>query len=151
MRPFKTSSRQAMGERISMWRTSTIRLEWMGTSMLVLNLYLQSTASQQAALRQAELAAEEGKKYLRLSAVRGLSNETLINLYGAGKVPITIDYILVQLQNDMILVDRGCNILTVNPGENITLTPSQLDPRLAPYDLDYWKAEREKTVHTTHV
>ncbi|MEM2072837.1 MAG: hypothetical protein QXD47_08775 [Candidatus Caldarchaeum sp.] len=113
------------------------------TSMLLLNLYLQSTASQQAALRQAELAAEEGKKYLRLSALRGPANETLINLYGAGKLPITIDYILVQLQNDTILVDRGGNILTVNPGENITLTPSQLHPRLAPYDLDYWKAKRE--------
>lgn len=113
------------------------------TSMLVLNLYLQSTASQQAAVRQAELAAEEGKKYLRLSALRGPANETLINLYGAGKLPITVDYILVQLQNDTILVDRGGNILTVNPGENITLTPSQLDPRLAPYDLNYWTAKRE--------
>jgi len=112
-------------------------------SMLILNAYIQSTLSQNAALNQAGLAAEEGKKYLRATALRGPSNQTLINLYGASKLPITIDYLIVELQNGTVLVEKSGNILTVNPGENITIAPSQLDPRLSPYDGDYWKAKRE--------
>ncbi|MEM4273897.1 MAG: hypothetical protein QW420_06030 [Candidatus Caldarchaeum sp.] len=111
--------------------------------MLLLSAYIQATASHQAGLNQASLAAEEGKKYLRLTAFRGPSNQTLINLYGAGKLPITVDYLLVELQNGTILVEKSGNILTVNPGENVTIAPSQLDPRLASYDGDYWKAKRE--------
>lgn len=113
------------------------------SSMLLLSAYIQATAPQQAALNQASLAAEEGKKYLRVSALRGPSNQTLINLYGAGKLPITVDYLLVELQNGTILVEKSGNILTVNPGENVTISPSQLDQRLTPYDRDYWKAKRE--------
>lgn len=113
------------------------------SSMLLLSAYIQATASHQAGLNQASLAAEEGKKYLRATAFRGPSNQTLINLYGAGKLPITVDYLLVELQNDTILVEKSGNILTVNPGENVTIAPSQLDPRLASYDGDYWKAKRE--------
>ncbi|MEM4417519.1 MAG: hypothetical protein QXD32_05630 [Nitrososphaerota archaeon] len=112
-------------------------------SVLLLSVYVQATMSQQAGLNQAGLAAEEGKKYLRVTALRGPSNQTLINLYGAGKLPITVDYLLVELQNGTILAERGGNILSVGPGENVTVAPSQLDPRLAPYDGDYWKAKRE--------
>jgi hypothetical protein len=112
-------------------------------SMLLLSAYIQATLSHQAGLNQASLAAEEGKKYLRVSALRGPANQTLINLYGAGKLPITVDYLLVELQNGTILVEKSGNILTVNPGENVTIAPSQLDTRLAPYDGDYWKAKRE--------
>jgi len=112
-------------------------------SMLILNAYIQSTLSQNAALNQAGLAAEEGKKYLRATALRGPSNQTLINLYGAGKLPITIDYLIVELQDGTVLVEKSGDILTVNPGENVTIAPSQLDPRLSPYDGDYWKAKRE--------
>ena len=112
-------------------------------SMGILNVYVKIRMTQQAGVGQAELVAGAGKEYLRVTALRGPSNETLINLQGAGKFSITVDYLMVIASNGSVIVEREGPIITVNPGDNVTIRPSRLDPRLAPYDGDYWRAKRE--------
>lgn len=119
-------------------------------SVLALNLLVQQNMAYQSAARQADLAAEEAKMLLRVSVLRGPANQTLLNLYGAGKLPITLDYLLVQAKNGTVLAEKSGSIITVNPGDNLTITPSALDPRLAVYDNDFWKMRREVGRLTLH-
>ena len=113
------------------------------TAVLLLGTMMQAELHQRAAANAANLRAEEGKKYLRASILRGASNESLVNLYAAGKLPIDVDYLLAIDHNGTVLAERNEVILSLNPGDNVTLTPGQLDPRLSVYDGDFWRMKRE--------
>jgi len=112
-------------------------------SVLLLGLVMQANKAQLAGANAADLQAEEGKKYLRASIIRGASNQSLVNLYAAGKLPIHVDYLLATAYNGTVLAEKNGVIISLNPGDNVTLAPSQLDARLAPYDGDYWRMRRE--------
>jgi hypothetical protein len=112
-------------------------------SVLLLGLVMQANKAQLAGANAADLQAEEAKKYLRASIIRGASGRSLINLYAAGKLPIHVDYLLATAYNGTVLAEKDGLIISLNPGDNVTLAPSQLDPRLAPYDGDYWRMRRE--------
>lgn len=112
-------------------------------SVLLLGMMMQAQLSGQAAVRQAELEAETGKMLLRASIIKGESNTSLVHMYGAGKLPITVDYLLVELHNGTILVEKSGEIMTIEPGMNITAPVSSLDQRLAVYDNDFWRMRRE--------
>jgi hypothetical protein len=112
-------------------------------SVLLLGLVMQANKAQLAGVNAADLQAEEVKKYLRASIIRGASNQSLVNLYAAGKLPIHVDYLLATAYNGTVLAEKNGLIISLNPGDNVTLVPSQLDPRLAPYDGDYWRMRRE--------
>jgi hypothetical protein len=112
-------------------------------SVLLLGLVMQANNAQLAGANAADLQAEEGKKYLRAAIIRGASNQSLVNLYAAGKLPIHVDYLLATAYDGTVLAEKNGLIISLNPGDNVTLAPSQLDTRLAPYDGDYWRMRRE--------
>jgi hypothetical protein len=112
-------------------------------SVLLLGLVMQANKAQLAGANAADLQAEEAKKLLRASILRGPSNDTWVNLYAAGKLPISVDYLIATGHDGGIIAERDEVILTLRPGDNVTLRPSQLDLALEPYDNDYWRMRRE--------
>jgi hypothetical protein len=112
-------------------------------SVLLLGLVMQANNAQLAGANAADLQAEEAKKLLRASILRGPSNDTWVNLYAAGKLPISVDYLIATGYDGGIIAERDEVILTLRPGDNVTLRPSQLDLALEPYDNDYWRMRRE--------
>jgi len=112
-------------------------------STLLLGVSMQSEAARRAGLNAADLKAEDAKKLLRVSILRGPSNESLVNLYAAGKLPIHVDYLLAVNADGNVVAEREGVILTLRPGENVTLAPGDLDPALAIYDNDFWGMRRE--------
>jgi len=119
-------------------------------SVLLLGVSMQSEAARRAGLNAADLKAEDAKKLLRVSILRGPSNESLVNLYAAGRLPINVDYLLAVDADGNVVVEREGVILTLRPGENMTLTPGDLDPALAIYDNDFWGMRRELTSLILH-
>jgi len=112
-------------------------------SVLLLGLMMQANKAQLAGANAADLQAEEAKKLLRASILRGPSNDTWVNLYAAGKLPISVDYLIATGYDGGIIAERDEVILTLRPGDNVTLRPSQLDLALESYDNDYWRMRRE--------
>jgi hypothetical protein len=112
-------------------------------SMLLLGVIMQTEMSRRAAVNAADLKAEEAKKLLRVTILRGLSNESLVNLYAAGKLPIEIDYLIVTGYDGSVIAERNEIILALRPGDNVTVTPGWLDPGLEGYNNDFWRMRRE--------
>ncbi len=112
-------------------------------SVLILGVTMQTEAARRAGLNAADLKAEAAKKLLRVSILRGASNESLVNIYAAGKLPIQIDYLIAIDVNGTVVAERDEVILVLRPGDNMTVTPSMLDPGLDIYDNDFWRMRRE--------
>jgi hypothetical protein len=112
-------------------------------STLLLGVIMQTEMSRRAAVNAAELKAEEAKKLLRVTILRGPSNESLVNIYAAGKLPIQVDYLIAEGYDGSIIAERNEIILALRPGDNVTVTPGWLDPGLEGYNNDFWMIRRE--------
>jgi hypothetical protein len=99
--------------------------------------------SRRAAANAADLKAEEAKKLLRVTILRGPSNESLVNIYAAGKLPIQVDYLIAEGYDGSVIAERNEIILALRPGDNVTVTPGWLDPGLEGYNNDFWRMRRE--------
>jgi hypothetical protein len=104
---------------------------------------MQTEMSRRAAANAADLKAEEAKKLLRVTILRGPSNESLVNIYAAGKLPIQVDYLIAIGYDGGIIAERDEIILALRPGDNVTVTPGWLDPGLEGYNNDFWRMRRE--------
>jgi hypothetical protein len=112
-------------------------------STLLLGVIMQTEMSRRAAVNAADLKAEEAKKLLRVTILRGPSNESLVNIYAAGKLPIQVDYLIAEGYDGSVIAERNEVILVLGPGDNVTVTPGWLDPGLEGYNNDFWKMRRE--------
>ena len=112
-------------------------------STLLLGVTMQTEMSRRAAANAADLKAEEAKKLLRVTILRGPSNESLVNIYAAGKLPIQVDYLIAIGYDGGIITERDEIILALRPGDNVTVTPGWLDPGLEGYNNDFWRMRRE--------
>jgi len=112
-------------------------------STLLLGVIMQTEMSRSAAANVADLKAEEAKKLLRVTILRGPSNESLVNIYAAGKLPIQVDYLIAIGYDGGIIAERNEVILALRPGDNVTVTPGWLDPGLEGYNNDFWRMRRE--------
>jgi archaellum component FlaF (FlaF/FlaG flagellin family) len=112
-------------------------------STLLLGVIMQTGMSRRAAANAADLKAEEAKKLLRVTILRGPSNESLVNIYAAGKLPIQVDYLIAEGYDGSVIAERNEIILVLRPGDNVTVTPGWLDPGLEGYNNDFWRMRRE--------
>jgi hypothetical protein len=112
-------------------------------STLLLGVIMQTEMSRRAAVNAADLKAEEAKKLLRVTILRGPSNESLVNIYAAGKLPIQVDYLIAEGYDGNVIAERNEVILALRPGDNVTVTPGWLDPGLEGYNNDFWRMRRE--------
>jgi archaellum component FlaF (FlaF/FlaG flagellin family) len=112
-------------------------------STLLLGVIMQTGMSRRAAANAADLKAEEAKKLLRVTILRGPSNESVVNIYAAGKLPIQVDYLIAEGYDGSVIAERNEIILTLRPGDNVTVTPGWLDPGLEGYNNDFWRMRRE--------
>jgi hypothetical protein len=112
-------------------------------STLLLGVIMQTEMSRRAAANAADLKAEEAKKLLRVTILRGPSNESLVNIYAAGKLPIQVDYLIAEGYDGSVIAERNEVILVLRPGDNVTVAPGWLDPGLEGYYNDFWRMRRE--------
>lgn len=112
-------------------------------STLLLGVIIQTEMSRRAAVNAADLKAEEAKKLLRVTILRGPSNESLVNIYAAGKLPIQVDYLIAEGYDGSVIAERNEVILALRPGDNVTVNPGWLDPGLEGYNNDFWRMRRE--------
>jgi hypothetical protein len=76
-------------------------------STLLLGVIMQTEMSRRAAANAADLKAEEAKKLLRVTILRGPSNESLVNIYAAGKLPIQVDYLIAEGYDGSVIAERN--------------------------------------------
>jgi hypothetical protein len=110
---------------------------------LLLGVIIQTEMSRRSAANAADLKAEEAKKLLRVTILRGPSNESLVNIYAAGKLPIQVDYLIAEGYDGSVIAERNEVILALRPGDNVTVTPGWLGPGLEGYNNDFWRIRRE--------
>jgi hypothetical protein len=139
-RAVKPSWRKAVSAAVSVTMLLPVAVL---VSTLLLGVTVQTEMSSRAAANAADLKAEEAKKLLRVTILRGPSNESLVNIYAAGKLPIQVDYLIAIGYDGGIITERDEIILVLRPGDNITVTPGWLDPGLEGYDNDFWMMRRE--------